>query len=683
MGIARKVLALNLFLTLAAMLIIFGVGHRLWTSGYLKLEEEAVLSETNRMAAIIDAENAFIATMVEDWGAWDELYEAVTERKTQQFVERNLTKETIKNFKIDFTLICESDGKIIALKGRDDQAVQIKPELMRHAGKIAAALPSELRPESLRRGVIIFEDGPMLIAAQRIAKTDFSGSSPGILIFIRALDETYFTEINQRDKVSLKFLAAPQAVTENYWQRIVDGAEIRGYRVIRDFYGEKSCLLEVGLERKIFRQGEQMMREYALLTLIIGLLVSCGTLLLLRKLVLRRLERLDNFMNRIVAGEKAELDEEISGNDELSRTARTVKSLLEKMAESETELRSMSLLDGLTGLYNRAFLQLELEQIGRRSFKRIGVVVCDVDGLKIINDTMGHEIGDEMLKQTARLLTSVFAESGKVIRLGGDEFLVLVYDQSEEFIEQCLRRIREQMEMVKLKHEGFNLRVSLGASVAERSEESPLDGARVTSLIRDADDAMYRKKLAANSENKRGLLGEIIKMLDSRDRINEGHGERVAELALRLARVAAVPSEKMAGIALLGKLHDIGKVGVADEIVFKAGALTPEEMLQMERHPEIGYRIAQAIPEVATIADLILKHHEWWNGKGYPLGLRGQEIPLEARVLAIVDAYDEMTTDRPYRNGISKEEALAEIERMAGKQFDPELVLLFVSLMKT
>lgn len=680
MGIARKVLGLNLFLTLAAMLIIFGVGHRLWTSGYLKLEEEAVLSETNRTAEIIDRENSFIAAMVRDWAAWDELYDAVVENKTHNFAERNLTKKKIDNLKIDLAVICDPAGKILLFKGVDEH---FGSELLRHTEKIAASLPQLLQPENLRRGIIILDDGPVLVAAQRISKTDFSGSSPGTLVFARVLDAEYLEGMKKRDKVGIKVLAAPQGITENYWRTVIDEEQIRGYRVIRDFYGESGGLLEVSLERKIFRQGEQMMREYALLTLIIGVLVSGGTLLLLRKLVLRRLERLDNFMNRIVAGENVELDAEISGNDELSRTAKTMKNLLDKMAESETELRSMSLLDGLTGLYNRAFLQLELEQIGKRSLERIGVVVCDVDGLKIINDTLGHEIGDELLKQTARLLTSVFAESGKVIRLGGDEFLVLVYDQSEEFIEQCLRRIREQMEMVKLKHEGFNLRVSLGASVAKGSASSPLDGARVTALIRDADDAMYRKKLAANSENKRGLLGEIVKMLDSRDRINEGHGERVAELALRLARVAAVPDEKMASIALLGKLHDIGKVGVADEIVFKAGLLTPEEMTQMERHPEIGYRIAQAIPEVATIADLILKHHEWWNGKGYPLGLRGQEIPLEARVLSIVDAYDEMTTDRPYRVGVSREEALAEIERMAGKQFDPELVLLFVSLMKT
>ncbi|NLT20622.1 MAG: HD domain-containing protein, partial [Syntrophomonadaceae bacterium] len=135
-------------------------------------------------------------------------------------------------------------------------------------------------------------------------------------------------------------------------------------------------------------------------------------------------------------------------------------------------------------------------------------------------------------------------------------------------------------------------------------------------------------------------------------------------------------------LQLLAQFHDIGKVGVPDRILFKEDRLTPEEYLEMQRHSEIGQRIALAAPELSSLAGLILKHHEWWNGKGYPLGLAGEDIPLECRILALADAYDAMTNDRPYRKAMSHEEAKAEIIRCSGTQFEPRLATLFLELLE-
>lgn len=137
-----------------------------------------------------------------------------------------------------------------------------------------------------------------------------------------------------------------------------------------------------------------------------------------------------------------------------------------------------------------------------------------------------------------------------------------------------------------------------------------------------------------------------------------------------------------ADLRLFAQFHDIGKVGIPDQILFKNGPLTLEEMVIMKRHCEIGYRIAQASPDLLPIAEWILKHHEWWNGKGYPLGLKGEEIPLECRILAIADAYDAMTNDRPYRKALTREEALSEIKKCSGTQFDPRLVDMFLKMMQ-
>jgi HD-GYP domain-containing protein (c-di-GMP phosphodiesterase class II) len=171
-----------------------------------------------------------------------------------------------------------------------------------------------------------------------------------------------------------------------------------------------------------------------------------------------------------------------------------------------------------------------------------------------------------------------------------------------------------------------------------------------------------------------------MKMLEMRDFVTEGHAERVEELVTNLSRTLGLTEKKIGDIRLLAKFHDIGKVGIPDQILFKPAMLTLEERKEMNRHCEIGYRIARSATDLLPIADWILKHHERWDGTGYPLGLSGEVIPLECRILAIVDSYDAMTNDRPYRKAMSSEMAIAELACYAGTQFDPRLVKNFIQL---
>jgi len=174
----------------------------------------------------------------------------------------------------------------------------------------------------------------------------------------------------------------------------------------------------------------------------------------------------------------------------------------------------------------------------------------------------------------------------------------------------------------------------------------------------------------------------LTKALAARDFITEGHAERLQHLVTDLARSLGVPEYNIGDLRLLAQFHDIGKVGVSDSILFKPGIFTPGERLEMQRHCAIGHRIALSAPDMVHIADWILKHHEWWNGEGYPQGLKEEEIPLECRILAIADAYDAMTNDRPYRKAISHEEAVAELRRNSGIQFDPQLVQEFIQMLE-
>jgi len=174
-----------------------------------------------------------------------------------------------------------------------------------------------------------------------------------------------------------------------------------------------------------------------------------------------------------------------------------------------------------------------------------------------------------------------------------------------------------------------------------------------------------------------------MKLLEARDYITEGHADRLQAILARMGADLFFSAQSISDLRLFAQFHDIGKVGIPDSILLKPGPLTAEERTEMQRHPEIGHRIAQSAPDLAPIADWVLKHHEWWNGNGYPLGLSGIEIPLECRILAIADAYDAMTSDRPYRKSLSHGEALQEIKNCSGTQFDPELVTKFITLYET
>lgn len=345
------------------------------------------------------------------------------------------------------------------------------------------------------------------------------------------------------------------------------------------------------------------------------------------------------------------------------------RSLIQKQ---QKRILYLSSHDPLTDLFNRTYLEKQMTRIDKTSMLPVTVIMGDVNGLKVINDSLGHKTGDLLLKEVAKIVELTIKNKGISARWGGDEFLILLPHIDIPGAHAMIHRLEDAFQ--KNEQLPLEISVSLGFDVKQTISDN------LHQSQKKAEEQMYCKKLLVEKSCRSTIINTLLATLYEKSMETEEHALRLETSCIAMAEKMELAAEEKNELSLLAMLHDIGKVGIHLDILKKPGPLNEEEWREMKRHPEIGCRIVQNIPELSTVADYILFHHERFDGTGYPKGLKGDQIPLFCRILSVADSYDAMTNSRAYRKAMNGQEAMKEIKRCSGTQFDPEIVSVFLGL---
>lgn len=350
-----------------------------------------------------------------------------------------------------------------------------------------------------------------------------------------------------------------------------------------------------------------------------------------------------------------------------------VRTTIEEVTDlyrKQRRIEYLSFHDQLTGLFNRHFFEEKVRQFDHSSQLPITLITADVDGLKIINDAYGSNKGNLVLKTFAIMIKENLHPDYISGRMGGDEFMVLMPRTTNAEGHQWLTKIKDS---VKRQQEFLpQLSVSFGMRTKTAEDE------RFEELAREAEKEMNHHKLLSNRSRRRQMVDTIMKTLHAKSPREELHSQRVSYWCKKMGETMDLSSAEITTLETAGLFHDIGKIGVDEAVLNKPGRLNESEWLEIQRHSEVGYRILAGVYDFGGIADLVLAHHERYDGKGYPNGLAGNQIPKLARIITIVDAFDAMTRSRSYREAFDHETAAREILANAGTQFDPILARVFV-----
>jgi diguanylate cyclase len=340
--------------------------------------------------------------------------------------------------------------------------------------------------------------------------------------------------------------------------------------------------------------------------------------------------------------------------------------------EKQKEIEYLSFHDHLTGLYNRRYMEDSIKRLDTDRNIPFSIIAADINGLKLTNDTYGHEMGDKLLINTSEILKKSCRKEDIICRAGGDEFIILLPSTDEKNTKEIIERIKEESKNTIL--DSVIVSIALGYSIKHKEDED------IFKIHKEADNNMYKNKLKIGKIMRSKTIETLLVNINNKYDNEQIHTERVSQYCEGIAKAMNLNEKDVQDAKIAGVLHDIGKIVVSPEILNKEDKLTDEEWEEIKKHPTSSYQILKNVDEYAHLAEDVLCHHERLDGTGYPGGLKEDEIPLLSKIIAVADAYEAMTANRPYKETKTKKEAIEELKKHSGTQFDKKIVDVFINV---
>jgi len=342
-----------------------------------------------------------------------------------------------------------------------------------------------------------------------------------------------------------------------------------------------------------------------------------------------------------------------------------------EIRESQERIKYLNFHDHMTDLYNKRYYDNALKESINEENMPLAIISLDVNALKLVNDAFGHDAGDKLLINAANVLKETCNKNHIVARIGGDEFSLIIKNANIEKIKSLIMSVLTKSKNTRVN--SVEISFAIGVGTMENCNMN------LAEVISQADNSMYRNKLQFGKKIRKQILDNILTELCENYPSERTHIENVVNYSLLIAGALNFSENERLNLEKAASVHDVGKIIIPCEMLEKSALLTEKEYDAVKRHSDVGYQILKSVVEYLPVSEYVLYHHEKWDGTGYPEGLKQFEIPLESRIIAVADAFEAMTGERTYKQQMTKEQAIIELTKFSGTQFDPDIVKTFIN----